>query len=122
MDSLTLACHHGNSCDGNGFNEMVQQAGVEVLFEGSRKPPAPGPEVEEKPKQEKFNAADFGDALMAEHRYWFTQEVIHRYNATTGVYEDCLPTLRKECRQGIGRACTKHHVGEGGKLYSGYDF
>ena len=49
---------------------------------------------------------------MAEHRYWFTQEVIHRYNATTGVYEDCLPTLRKECRQGIGRACTKHHVGE----------
>ena len=78
-----------------------------------RKPPAAAaPVPEEKPKKEKFNAVDFGDSLMADKRYWFTQGFIHRYNATTGVYDNCESELRKECRQGIGRVSTSHHVSE----------
>ena len=107
-------CSH-SSCQAGGrstWQAFKDGHGIKTNGNGNTRTETAKPSDSDEPKPEKFNASDFGQSLMIDNRYWFTQEVIHRYNAGTGVYDECLPELRKECRQGIGRICTSHHISE----------
>ena len=98
-------CHH-NSCSGNGFNEMVKSAGIEVVSE-SKSSKSGGSSRSEKPEP-----VDIAESFMDKHRYWFTHEDIHQYNPKTGLYERCSPPLRRSTRVVLGRKARTQTVNE----------
>ena len=98
-------CHH-NSCSGNGFNEMVKQAGVEVVFESKE-----GAKVGET-DSEKLNPVDIAEEFMDKENYWFTHEALHQYNPHTGLYQPCAPILRRDSRTKMGRKARSNAVSE----------
>ena len=101
-----FSCHHNNSCSGNGFNEMVKQAGVEVVFESKA-----GAKVGET-DSEKLNPVDIAEEFMDKENYWFTHEALHQYNKQTGLYQPCVPILRAESRTKMGRKARSNAVSE----------
>ena len=49
---------------------------------------------------------------MANNHYWFTHEQLHQYNDKTGLYEPCVPKLRKSSRQMFGSSVRTSKVNE----------
>ena len=45
---------------------------------------------------------DIAESFMRRNNYWFTHEQLHQYNDKTGLYEPCVPQLRKSSRLQFG--------------------
>ena len=101
-----FSCHH-NSCSRNGFNEMVKQAGVEVVSKS--KSSKAGDSVG---TGEKVEPVEIAEGFMDKQRYWFTHEELHQYNVDTGLYEPCAPVLRRESRSLMGNKARTQPVNE----------
>ena len=98
-------CNH-NSCSGNGFNEMVKSAGIEVVSESKS-----GAKVGSS-DDEKLNPVDIAEEFMDKEDYWFTHEALHQYNPHTGLYQPCVPNLRHSARTQMGRKARSNTVYE----------
>ena len=95
-------CHH-NSCSGHGFNDMVKQAGIEVVSKSKSG---------DSSNTDKPEPIDIAESFMEKDRYWFTHEEIHQYNPATGLYEPCAPPLRRASRVVMGRKARTQTVNE----------
>ena len=96
-------CNH-NSCSGNGFNEMVKSAGIEEVSKSKV-----GDSVG---TGEKVEPVEMAESFMDKHRYWFTHEELHQYNPDTGLYEPCVPILRRDSRSLMGNKARTQVVNE----------
>ena len=104
-------CHH-NSCSGNGFNEMVKSAGVEVVSE--RKP---NPVREMKDASHFFVGTDFNVLAMSEHiqstfRVWSQDSGIYIYDAPSGCYVPGEMDIDQAVRDTLGSLRKKRYVEE----------
>lgn len=53
-------------------------------------------------KEKGPQAYDIAESFMRRNHYWFTHEQLHQYNEKTGLYEQCVPKLRKSARLQFG--------------------
>ena len=75
-----------------------------------KKPNKKGKDAVDKPT--KLNSVDVAESFMDNHDYWFTHEDLHQYNLKTGLYDPCVPELRKSTRQQFGRSVKTTDVNE----------
>lgn len=61
---------------------------------------------------DKLYPYDVAEAFMTNNRYWFTHEALHQYSAKTGLYEPCVPNLRKSTRKMFASSVSTSKVNE----------
>ena len=101
-----FSCNH-NSCSGNKFNEMVKQAGIKEVSKS--KSSKAGDSVG---TGEKVEPVEIAEGFMEKEHYWFTHEELHQYNIHTGLYQPCVPILRRDSRSLMANKARTQNVNE----------
>lgn len=70
------------------------------------------PKKKKESDENKVYPYDVAEAFMQSNHYWFTHDELHQYNKENGLYEPCVPKVRKSARLQFGSQVNTSKVNE----------
>ena len=104
-------CSHAHCRDKRTWEAFKAGHGIKNGEKSSKRKSKKKTETENQ-KSEKVGTIELADTFRTKDRYWYTQEVLHKYNPDTGIYEPAEPFLKWQSRVTLGESSSTTKVNE----------